>query len=74
MLPRDQGEGGDEENHRQIWSDREAAGEYELLRFAFCSLGSRAAAFSVALLISDSVMQYAAWHTTASKCFFYLCL
>lgn len=35
MLPRDQGERGDEENHWQIWSDREAAGEYELLRFAF---------------------------------------
>lgn len=28
VLPRDQGEGGDEKNHWQIWSDREAAGEY----------------------------------------------
>jgi len=40
MLSGDQGEGGDEKNNWQIWSDREAAGEYELLRFTFCSLGN----------------------------------
>lgn len=37
MLPGDQREGGDEENHWQIWSDRETAGEHEWLMFAFCS-------------------------------------
>lgn len=35
MLPGDQGEGGDEKNHWQIWSDREAAGECELLSLLF---------------------------------------
>lgn len=34
MLPRNQGEGGDEKNHWQIWSDRETAGENKLLKFS----------------------------------------
>lgn len=41
--------------------------------FLFGHWGGRAAAFSVALLMSDSMMQYAAWYTTASKCFCHLC-
>lgn len=29
VLPRDQGEGGDEEDHWPLWADRQTAGQFD---------------------------------------------